>query len=94
VGALQYLTLTHPDLSFAVNWVCQFLHNPTTAHWERVKRIMKYVKGQLQHGLKFVRSSSMVLNGFSDVDWVGFPNGRRSIEGFFVFLGPNLISWM
>jgi hypothetical protein len=49
VGALQYLTLTRPYLSFADNRVCQFLHCPTMVHWERVKRIIRYVKGTLQH---------------------------------------------
>jgi hypothetical protein len=44
VGALQYITLTRPDLSFAVIRVCQFLYNPTTVHWEQVKRILRYVK--------------------------------------------------
>jgi hypothetical protein len=68
VGALQYLTLTRPDISFAVNRVCQFLHSPTTAHWERVKRILRYVRGTLTHGLRFVKSSSLILSGFSDAD--------------------------
>lgn len=43
VGALQYVTITRPDNSFAVNQVCQFMHKPTTVHWSAVKRILRYV---------------------------------------------------
>lgn len=55
LGALQYLTLTRPDISFAVNKVCQFLHAPTTIHWSAVKRIMRYIQGTLSMGLKITQ---------------------------------------
>jgi histone deacetylase 1/2 len=93
VGALQYLTLTRPDISFSVNKVCQFLHAPTTSHWTAVKRILRYIKGTLKTGLTFRRSSSVLLSAFLDADWVGCPDDRKSTGGFAVFFGSNLISW-
>ena len=93
VGALQYLTLTRPHLSFSVNKVCQFLHSPTTVHREVVKRILRYVKGTIGLGLRFKKSNSMLVSAFSDADWAGCPDDRRSTSGFAVFLGGNLVSW-
>lgn len=93
VGALQYLTLTRPDLAFPVNKVCQFLHCPTTDHWTAVKRILRYLKQSIKTGLKIERSSSCLISGFSDADWAGCLDDRRSTGGFAVFLGSNLVSW-
>jgi histone deacetylase 1/2 len=93
VGALQYLTLTRPDLAFSVNKVCQFLHAPTTEHWTAVKRILRYVKDTLKLGITFTKSSSTLLSAFSDADWAGCLDDRRSTGGFAIFVGPNLVSW-
>lgn len=68
VGALQYLTLTRPDISYSVNKVCQFLHAPTSVHWTAVKRILRYLQGTKSHGLKISKTDSMLVSAFSDAD--------------------------
>jgi hypothetical protein len=94
VGTLQYLTLTRPDICFSINKVCQFLHEPTTTHLGAVKQILRYVQGTVDVGLKIRQSPSMMINSaFSDVDWAGCPNDRRSTGGFAMFLGSNLVPW-
>jgi hypothetical protein len=93
VGALQYLTLTRPDIAFAVNKVCQYLHSPTSSHWTAVKWILRYLKHTMGIGLNIRKSSSTLVSAFSDVDWAGCSDDRKSTGGFAVFLGPNLISW-
>jgi hypothetical protein len=93
VGGLQYLTLTRPSLAFAVNKVCQYLYAPTTVHLVAVKRILTYVWGTADLGLHIVRSPSLLVSGFSDADWVGSLDDRRSTGRFMVFLVANLMSW-
>jgi histone deacetylase 1/2 len=93
IGALQYLCLTRPDISFAVNRVCQFLATPTDVHWAAVKCILRYVKGTINFGLHFQRSYSTELSVYTDTDWAGCPDDRRSTGGYAVFYGPNLVSW-
>jgi histone deacetylase 1/2 len=93
VGALQYLTLTRLDITFAVNKVCQFLHAPTTTHLIAVKQILRYIRGTENVGLLIHRTRSMIVSAFSDADWAGCVDDRRSTGGFVVFFGWNLISW-
>ena len=93
VGALQYLTLTRLNIAYSVNKVCQFLHAPTAIHWSAVKRILRYVKFSARLGLHIQRSKSVLISAFSDADWAGSVDDRRSTGGFAIFFGANLVSW-
>ena len=92
-GALQYLTLTRPEISFAVQQACLYMHDPRIPHYNHVKRILRYLKGTLDLGLHINKSSPTSLTAYSDADWAGCPDTRRSTSGFCVFRGNNLVSW-
>jgi hypothetical protein len=92
-GALQYLTVTRPDLAFAVQQACLHMHDPRTPHLTLLKRILRYVRGTATLGLHIRASSELSMTAYSDADWAGCPNTRRSTSGFCVFLGESLVSW-
>ncbi|GJY76722.1 retrovirus-related pol polyprotein from transposon TNT 1-94 [Tanacetum coccineum] len=109
VGSLQYVTLSRSDIAFVVNKVCQYMHDPTENHWSAVKRILRYLHGTVEHGMLIRRSSGSTLQAFTDVLWKGNPDtsleafsyadwardsdDRRSMGGFAIYLGSNLIYW-
>ena len=72
VGALQYLTFTRSNLSFAVQQACQFMSFPTGNHLQAAKRILRYLKGSIHQGLAFTPGPPS-LSAYSDVDWAGDP---------------------
>ncbi|XP_028053049.1 uncharacterized protein LOC114257489 [Camellia sinensis] len=92
VGALQYLTITRPNLASVVNHVCQFMQALLNSHFASVKRLLRYIKGILGRGLHF-SSGSLILNAYSDSDWAKNVLDRRSTTGYCAYLGLNLISW-
>lgn len=92
-GALQYLTFTRPDISYAVQQICLFMHEPREPHMKALRRILRYVQGSNHHGLQLLKKQKMALIAYSDADWAGCPSTRRSTSGYCVFLGDNLISW-
>ncbi|XP_071693849.1 uncharacterized mitochondrial protein AtMg00810-like [Rutidosis leptorrhynchoides] len=92
-GALQYLTFTHPDISYAVQQVCLHMHSPHEAHMLALNRIIRYIKGTLPLGLHISKNASSSLISYTDADWAGCPDTRRSTSGYCVYLGHNLISW-
>ena len=94
-GALQYLTITKPDLSFSVNSICQFMLAPTEDHFRALKRILRYVKGTPHHGLQLHQQSTHDILAYSDVDWAGCPDTHCSTIGYWLryFFCTNLVSW-
>lgn len=96
VGALQYTTITRPEISYAVNKVCQYMSAPLNSHWAVVKRILRYLKGTISHGLLLQPtdiSKPLQLRAWCDVDWASDVDDRKSTSGAAVYLGPNLVSW-
>ncbi|XP_021811484.1 uncharacterized protein LOC110754690 [Prunus avium] len=92
VGALQYLTFTRPNIAYVVHQVCQFMHSPLDTHYLAVKRILRYLKGTIGHGLLY-KKGSLDLTAYTDANWACDPNYCRSTTDFVVFLGSNPVSW-
>ncbi|KAK9072095.1 hypothetical protein SSX86_008527 [Deinandra increscens subsp. villosa] len=93
VGALQYLSLTRPDVAFTVNRLSQFMHAPTSLHWQALKRLLRYLQGTSTHGILIRKHSPLHLHAFTDADWAGDKDNYRSTTGYIVYLGSNPISW-
>ncbi|KAK9108026.1 hypothetical protein Syun_024037 [Stephania yunnanensis] len=93
VGSLNYLTITRPDISFAFQQVSQFMQTPTHIHLAAVRRIICYLQGTSDRGLFFHVGTSIRLVAYSDADWAGCSDTRRSITGWCMFVGDSLVSW-
>ncbi|WVZ20441.1 hypothetical protein V8G54_007763 [Vigna mungo] len=93
VGSLQYLSLTRPDVSFSVNKLSQYMAAPTKIHMQAAKRILRYLKGTIDHGLQLRRDSNLHLTAFCDADWAGDTADRRSTTAYIIYYGSNAISW-
>ena len=94
IGSLNYAAVaTRPDISTAVGKLSQFMRNPGADHWSGVKRILRYLKGTIDHGLTFTASDEFILHGFSDADWAGCTESRKSTSGYAFFIGNCIVSW-
>ena len=91
VGSLIYLTITRPDISYAVHIVSKFMQAPRHLHLAAVRRLIRYLIGSPTRGLFFPKHSPLTLTSYSDADWAGCPDTRKSITGWCIFLGDALI---
>ncbi len=93
LGRLIYMTITRPDLSYAVGVVSQFMQTPWKPHLDGVRCILRYIKHTLQCGIFYEAKSQLQVHGYTDVDWAGNVLDRRSINGFMFSFGNGVVSW-
>ena len=98
IGSLNFISVcTRPDISYELSRCAQFCENPGQQHWTRVKRILRYLQGTKERKLVYELSLSSTPSfqpiGYSDSDWAGCPDSRRSTTGFIFTLAGAPITW-
>ena len=93
IGALIYLTATRPDIMQAVGMVARFQSSPKQSHLVAMKRILRYLKGTTDFGLWYPKSSTLTMMTYSDVDWSGSVDDRKSTSENSFFMADCLVSW-
>lgn len=94
VESLLYLSSrTRPDIAYAVSNVAQFSNKPNKQHWTAVKRIMRYLQGTSNFGLLYTKEESNECVGYSDADWAGNLDDRRSTSGYIFKINGAAVSW-
>lgn len=93
VGCLLYLsTKTRPDVAFAVGNVARFCSDPSQTHWSAVKRILRYLQGTIELGILYQQEVQPCI-GFSDADWGGSLDDRKSTSGYLFMWNKGAVSW-
>ncbi|GAV74096.1 hypothetical protein CFOL_v3_17577, partial [Cephalotus follicularis] len=93
VGRLIYLSHTRPNIAYVVGVVIQFMHDPRASHLEVVHNMLRYLKSAPSKGIFFSNHGHLRLEAFTDADWAGSGDDRRSTSGNCTFLGGNLVTW-
>jgi hypothetical protein len=92
VGSMLYLAIsTRPDISYAVGELARFMAAPTSVHWQAAKGLLRYLAGTAAFGLVFGGGEGLV--GYTDADYAGCPDTRRSTGGYLFMMGGAAISW-
>ncbi|XP_065629150.1 uncharacterized mitochondrial protein AtMg00810-like [Quercus suber] len=94
IGSLLYLTASRLDISYSVGVCARYQANPKESHMTALKRIIKYVKTTAEFGVWYSKDTNSVLAGYSDADWAGNADDRKSTSGGCFYVGNNLVSWM
>ncbi|XP_059222145.1 uncharacterized protein LOC131996444 [Stomoxys calcitrans] len=94
VGSIMYAAqVTRPDIAYAVGVLSRFNKNYGKAHWQAVKRIFRYLKATSHYALQFSKDGSSQIDGFTDADWAGDVDDRKSTTGYVFKFQNGPISW-
>lgn len=93
IGALQYVLIARSKLAFSVNKVTQFMHNSHDHYWKAVKQILRHLKGALDQCLIINCSNNTNIEGFCYLNWASDIDDKKSITGYCVYFGTNIVSW-
>eukprot|EP00253_Pinus_taeda_P011241 PITA_11241 len=93
VGSLMYLTTTRRNIMHAVSLIFRFMERPKETHWQAAKRILRYVNGTKGFGILYSSFESFMLIGYTDSDWAGSVDVRKSTSGYVFHMGLGAISW-
>ncbi|XP_047167621.1 secreted RxLR effector protein 161-like [Vigna umbellata] len=93
IGCLMYFTTTRPDIFNVVSILSRFMHCASEFHLKAAKRVIRYVKGTSDFGVKFTWSKEFKLASFSDSDWRGSMDDMKSTSGYCFTLGSSVFSW-
>ena len=93
IGSLLYVTTSSPDVMHAVGLVVRFQANPKETHVLAIKRIFRYLKGTTELGLWYPKGNELTMVAYTEVDWEGSIDDRKSTSGVALYLGNCLVAW-
>ena len=93
LGKLIYLTVTRPDILYAVSVLSQFMQEPRQVHWKGALRVLAYIKRAPGRGLIYLRHCHLRIEAYSDAGYAADKGDRKSTTGYCTYIGGNLVTW-
>ena len=93
MGRLNYITTARPDIAYSVSILSQFMDKPLEIHWMDAKKFLRYLKGTVNFGIMYTDDCDVEFTCYSDSDWDGNPDERKSTLGYAFNIGIGVVSW-
>ncbi|EOY15694.1 DNA/RNA polymerases superfamily protein [Theobroma cacao] len=93
IGSLLYLTASRPNIMFSASLLSRFMQSPSQTHFAAAKRVLRYIKGIIDLGLKFEKKKNSIIMGYCDTDWAGSLDDSKGTFGYCFSLGSAVFNW-